>query len=81
QTVLGLDPLTTGLLTLPGGLIMGLAGPLVGRIYDMYGPRVLAVPGAIIVSAAVWMLVFVSPSTSLWWLLSANALLCLGLAA
>ncbi|WP_124711192.1 MDR family MFS transporter [Gordonia insulae] len=81
QTVLQLDPLTTGLLTLPGGLIMGLAGPIVGRIYDLRGPRILAVPGAIIVSAAVWMLVFVSPSTSVWWLLGANAMLCLGLAA
>jgi MFS transporter, DHA2 family, lincomycin resistance protein len=81
QTVLGLDPLTTGLLTLPGGLIMGLAGPIVGRIYDTHGPRVLAIPGTIIVSIGVWMLVFVSPSTSLWWLLGANALLCLGLSA
>ncbi|MAU80503.1 MULTISPECIES: MDR family MFS transporter [Gordonia] len=81
QTVLGLDPLTTGLLTLPGGLIMGLAGPLVGRIYDAKGPRVLAIPGTMTVSAGVWLLVGVNPSTSPWLLMSANALLCLGLAA
>jgi DHA2 family lincomycin resistance protein-like MFS transporter len=30
QTVLGLDPLGTGLLLLPGGLLMGLLGPVVG---------------------------------------------------
>ncbi|GAC70437.1 MDR family MFS transporter [Gordonia soli] len=81
QAVLGLDPLTTGLLTLPGGLLMGLAGPIVGRIYDAAGPRVLTVPGAVIVSLGVWLLTTVDPSSSPWLLLGANALLCLGLAA
>ncbi|NLU83816.1 MDR family MFS transporter [Rhodococcus sp. HNM0569] len=81
QTVLVLDPLQTGLITLPGGLLMGLAGPLIGRIYDRRGPRVLVVPGAILVSAAVWMLTAVSTSTGIGYLLVANTLLCLGLAA
>ena len=39
QNVLGLDPLYTGLLLLPGGLIMGLFGPTVGRLYDRFGPH------------------------------------------
>ncbi|MFW0784476.1 MDR family MFS transporter [Gordonia sp. CPCC 206044] len=81
QTVLGLTPFTTGLLTLPGGLLMGLAGPIVGRIYDLRGPRVLVIPGALLASAGVWMLSTIDPSTTVWWLLSANALLCVGLAA
>ena len=51
QTVLGLEALQTGLLLLPGGLIMGLLAPSVGRAYDRFGPRPLLVPGAIIVSA------------------------------
>ena len=40
QDVLGRSALTAGLTSLPGGLLMGLAGPMVGRIYDRRGaPR------------------------------------------
>jgi MFS transporter, DHA2 family, lincomycin resistance protein len=54
QGVLGLDTATSGLLLLPGGLLMGLAAPFVGRLYDRVGPRPLVVPGAVVVSAALW---------------------------
>ncbi len=81
QTVLGLSPFTTGLLTLPGGLLMGLASPIIGRIYDLRGPRILVIPGAIAIAGAVWLLTRVTPHSSLWLLLGANAILCLGLAA
>ncbi len=46
QNVRGLGSLQTGLLLLPGGLLMGLLGPVVGRLFDRFGPRVLTVPGA-----------------------------------
>ena len=39
QNVLGLSVLNTGLLLLPGGLAMGLLAPVVGRLFDMIGPR------------------------------------------
>lgn len=81
QTVLLFDPLTTGLLTLPGGLLMGVAGPIVGRLFDLHGPRVLVIPGALSVSVGVWMLATVTSNTSMWWLALANTALCLGLAA
>ncbi|WP_111720925.1 DHA2 family efflux MFS transporter permease subunit [Homoserinimonas sp. OAct 916] len=54
QNVLQMDALATGLLLFPGGLLMGLLAPLVGRIYDARGPRLLVVPGSIIVSAVFW---------------------------
>ncbi|MFD4179843.1 MFS transporter, partial [Rhodococcus sp. NPDC058514] len=81
QSVIHLDPFETGLITLPGGLLMGLAGPIVGRVYDRRGPLVLVIPGSILVSIGVWMLTAVSTSTSLWWLLLSNMALCLGLSA
>ena len=45
QRVLGLDLLATGLLLLPGGLLMGLLAPPVGRAYDRVRPRPLLLPG------------------------------------
>ncbi|WP_375598167.1 MDR family MFS transporter [Devosia sp. Naph2] len=80
QNVVGLDTLQTGLLLLPGGLIMGLLGPVVGRLYDRVGPTVLAVPGAILVSAVLWALTMVGQDTSPWALLAGHMVLSVGLA-
>ena len=80
QNVVGLDTLETGLLLLPGGLIMGLLGPVVGRLYDRVGPKVLAVPGAILVSAVLWALTTVGQDTAPWALLAGHVVLSVGLA-
>ena len=47
QELRGLTPLQTGLLVAPGGLAMGLLGPVVGRVYDRVGARPLVVPGSV----------------------------------
>ena len=80
QTVVGLDTLQTGLLLLPGGLIMGLMGPVVGRLYDRVGPTLLAVPGAVLVSAVMWALTTVGQGTPIWALLAGHVVLSIGLA-
>lgn len=80
QRVLGLDVLATGLLLLPGGLLMGILAPFVGRFYDSHGTRPLVIPGAIIVSAVLWSLTFLGVHTSFWWVLVAHMSLSFGLA-
>jgi DHA2 family lincomycin resistance protein-like MFS transporter len=80
QKVLGMDVLHSGLLLLPGGLVMGLLGPVVGRLYDRVGPRPLLVPGVALVSAVLWGLTAVRPGTPWWFLLAAHVLLSVGLA-
>lgn len=80
QHVLGLDTLQTGLLLLPGGLLMGLLAPPVGKLYDRRGPTLLIVPGTIMVSAVCWGMTLVSEHTAIGWLLAAHLLLSVGLA-
>ncbi|MCU1419459.1 DHA2 family efflux MFS transporter permease subunit [Mycetocola sp.] len=80
QQVLGLEPVQTGLLLLPGGLVMGLLAPMVGRLYDRFGPKPLLIPGSVVVSAALWALAMVGESTSPFSLLGAHLVLSLGLA-
>jgi len=46
QEVRGLSALQTGLVVMPGGVVMGLMGPRVGRLFDRLGSRRLVVPGA-----------------------------------
>jgi DHA2 family lincomycin resistance protein-like MFS transporter len=80
QKVLGLDTLETGLLMLPGGLIMGVMGPVVGRLYDRVGPTILAVPGAMIVSAVMWALTLVGQDTPTWAVMAGHIAMSVGLA-
>lgn len=47
QQSLGVSALQTGLLVLPGGFLQGIASPIIGRLYDKYGPRLLALTGGI----------------------------------
>ncbi len=52
QDVQGLTTLQTGLMLLPGGLVMGLTAPFVGRAFDKVGPRPLVIPGTMVVALA-----------------------------
>jgi len=80
QDVLGLEALQTGLVLLPGGLLMGLLAPFVGRIYDKRGPTVLLVPGSIIVSASLWGMTMLDANSPFWAVIVAHVTLSLGLA-
>jgi len=80
QQVLGVSPLQTGLIVLPGGLLMGVLGPIVGRLYDRVGPRPLLLPGLGIATVAFLLLSTVSETTPVWQVLGGHMLLSLGLA-
>lgn len=45
QTIRGISPLDSGLLMLPGAIVMGIMSPITGKLFDKYGARVLAVIG------------------------------------
>ncbi|TQM13604.1 DHA2 family efflux MFS transporter permease subunit [Pseudonocardia kunmingensis] len=80
QSVLMLEPLTTGLLLLPGGLLMGVLGPVVGRLYDRFGARRLLVPGTVAASAALWSGTLFTAGSSLLQVVGFHLLLSVGLA-
>jgi len=80
QNVLGLEPIQSGLLVLPGSLIMGLLGPIVGRLYDKVGPRPLMIPGAIVVSAALWSFTMLSESSAPFMVVAIHIPMSIGLA-
>ncbi|WP_159793114.1 MDR family MFS transporter [Puerhibacterium puerhi] len=79
QDAMGLEPLATGLLVLPGGLAMGLLGPVVGNLYDRVGPRPLVIPGTLLVIVAMAGMATVHADTSWAFLLAAHVVLSLGL--
>jgi DHA2 family lincomycin resistance protein-like MFS transporter len=80
QTVQQLAPLTTGLLLLPGGLVMGLLGPVVGRLYDRFGARALLIPGTVLTSLALWSATLLGAGSPAAQILVFHLLLSVGLA-
>ena len=80
QDSVGISPLETGLAILPGSILMGIAGPFVGRIYDARGTRVLLIPGAAIAIAMLWMMSTYDARTPLWMIIAVQTVLSLGLA-
>ncbi|WP_127072838.1 MDR family MFS transporter [Pelagibacterium lentulum] len=80
QNVLGMDALQTGLMLLPGGLMMGLMAPFVGRWYDRVGPAPLVIPGSILVSAVLWSMTLLGETTAIWLVLTGHMVLSVGLA-
>ncbi|QIK62279.1 multidrug efflux MFS transporter [Leucobacter viscericola] len=80
QNVLGHNTLETGLLLLPGGLLMGLMGPIVGRMVDNRGARFVLIPGTILTAIALWSMGLFTDTTSVWQVLATHLLLSLGLA-
>ncbi|GAA5532018.1 MDR family MFS transporter [Deinococcus aluminii] len=80
QNIRGLGSLQTGLLLLPGGLLMGLLAPGVGKLYDRSGPAWLAPPGAALLTFTLWGLSGITAQTPVWVLLTLHLVLSVGLA-
>lgn len=81
QTVHGEDTLVSGLVMLPGGLVLGVLGPIIGRVYDRVGARPLVLPGAFISFLGLCLLAAMSAHTPLWLIIAAHMLLMAGVGA
>ncbi|KAA1042378.1 DHA2 family efflux MFS transporter permease subunit [Macrococcus equipercicus] len=64
QSIRGFSPLDSGLLLLPGSLLMGIMGPIAGRLFDKYGIKPLAIFGLAIMTYATWELTRINLDTS-----------------
>lgn len=78
--VLGMQTFEIGLLLLPGGLLMGLMAPFVGRLTDRYGVRRVLLPGTLATITAIWGFSLLNVHTPAWYLLLCHMLLGVGLA-
>lgn len=65
QTYLGHTATESGLVLLPGAIIMGIAGPVAGRLFDKHGPRVLSLLGMGVLTFITFTFVLLGPSTGI----------------
>ncbi|HWL23091.1 MAG TPA: DHA2 family efflux MFS transporter permease subunit [Ureibacillus sp.] len=56
QSVRGISPLDSGLMLLPGAVVMGIMSPITGKLFDKFGPRILAFVGLAITAYATYLL-------------------------
>jgi DHA2 family lincomycin resistance protein-like MFS transporter len=80
QEIRGLGSLETGLVLLPGGLAMGLLGPVIGRIFDRVGPLPLTVSGSVLMVLSLWQFSMLDAGTPVWWIVTLHVGLSFGLA-
>lgn len=80
QNVRGLEVLNTGLLMLPGGLLMGILAPFVGKLFDKVGARPLLIPGGMLLSAVLFGYTRLDENTSLVIIVGLHLLMSIALA-
>ncbi len=78
QTMRGLTPLQSGLILLPGGLVMGLLSPVTGKLYDIIGGRILAVSGMTLIFIGTLLLSFLNAESSITYIVLSFLVMMLG---
>ena len=79
QNVLGLTTLDTGLMLLPGGLAMGLIAPVIGRLFDRFGPLPLVIPGTFTITGSLALMTLLDESSTVPMVLAVHVALNIGL--
>ncbi|QAA21464.1 DHA2 family efflux MFS transporter permease subunit [Sporolactobacillus terrae] len=69
QNIRGFTPLQSGLLLLPGALLMGVMSPITGMLFDRIGSRPLAVAGLAVTIITTWGFAHLSDATTYGWIM------------
>ncbi|NQD68794.1 MFS transporter, partial [Bacillus haikouensis] len=81
QGPLGYSAKVAGLLLLPGALLNGLMSPVMGSLFDKYGPRKLIIPGTIVLTGVIFFYSNISQTTPIWLFIIVYVLLMLSISA
>lgn len=80
QGALLFSAVTAGLIMLPGGLLNGAMSPIMGRLFDKFGPRPLLIPGTIILAIIVFTYRYTTPGIPVWVVIIQQAILMIAVA-
>ncbi|MBH9965196.1 MDR family MFS transporter [[Bacillus] enclensis] len=81
QGPLGYSAKIAGLLLLPGALLNGLMSPVMGSLFDKFGPRKLIIPGTIVLSGVIFFFSNINEATPIWLFIVVYVLLMLSISA
>ena len=80
QDMLGFSPLESGLMLMPGAILMGLMNPVTGTLFDKFGPRWLLIIGSLGLFLTTLLFTNLDESTSFLYLTVSNTLRMLSIA-
>lgn len=81
QGAMMLSAATAGLILLPGSILNGLLSPLMGHLFDRFGPRVLMIPATIVLAITMFTLSRLTAETSIWVIVVCYILLMISVSA
>lgn len=72
---------TAGLILLPGSILNGLLSPVMGHLFDRFGPRLLMIPATIILAGTMFTLSKITANTPIWVIVVSYILLMVSVSA
>lgn len=81
QGPMALSAATAGLVLLPGSVLNGIMSPVMGNLFDKFGPRKLLIPATFILSGTLFILSRVSIQTPVWLIVVCYVLLMISVSA
>ncbi|MGG3561562.1 MFS transporter [Neobacillus rhizosphaerae] len=81
QMALLIAAFTTGLILLPGSLLNCILAPVIGRLFDVYGPKAVITPGTILVAIGYVCYSQFGTGTALWMIVVTHIVTMLGIGA
>ncbi|MFD0712032.1 MDR family MFS transporter [Paenibacillus sp. GCM10027626] len=79
QKTLMMTAFAAGLTLMPGGIVNGLMAPVSGVLFDKFGPRVLVIPGIMLVLVALGLFIGISVDTGVGYIVTLHIILLIGI--
>src|SRR5690606_804610 len=79
QSVRGISALDSGLIMLPGAIVMGIMSPITGKLFDKFGPKVLGILGLAITCVTTYFMTFFDLDTSISYIITIYCVRMLGI--
>ncbi|WP_230162104.1 DHA2 family efflux MFS transporter permease subunit [Peribacillus simplex] len=79
QMALLVSAFATGLIMLPGSLLNCVFAPIIGKLFDKYGPRAVITPGTILVVIGYGLYAMYGTDTALWIMVVTHIVMMLGI--
>ena len=79
QMALLVSAFATGLILLPGSVLNCIFAPIIGRLFDRYGPRAVITPGTILIVIGYALYAQYGTETALWVMVLTHIIMMLGI--